>query len=109
MEEWETFKDSGKVEDTIRFDPVQKIIYVLKVSGAHTSIAASFNHPFLTVSIPRSIANYWIESSEAGIRGLMEIPGVPSMPILVEKDFQCIKERGEDESKLFPHPDRLAH
>lgn len=98
-------KTRGRVEDSIRFGPRQKLIYTVKVSDGVEQIAACFNHPFIMILIPRNTATHWINSEDVGIRGSMNIPGDQPLDILVEKDFKCLVPREEDETALFPNPE----
>ncbi len=106
VDEWNRFKSEGKVEDTIQFDPVQKIIYILKISQGVDQVEACYNHPFIMVLVPAPIAQYWMNSDEVGIKAVMDIEGQDQLHIVVEKDFKCLSERTED-ANLFPHPESV--
>lgn len=102
--EWHSFQSHGKVEDCIEFGPHQKIIYTLRIADNTQSMEACFNNPFIMVLVPRVTAISWIEKDSVGIRGAMPLPDGNSLQILVEKDFQCLQPRQEDETALFSHP-----
>ena len=110
VDEWQRFKLKGKVEDAIQFDPVQKIIYTLRISQGVDQVQACYNHPFIMVLVPQAVAQCWIDGDEVGISASMELEGDKQLHIVVEKDFKCLSERAEDQNlNLFPHPERLNY
>lgn len=65
--------------------------------------------PFaVTVTLPTAAAQSWAQSDEVSLRGEQPFAS-GSMSILIEKDFQCLAPRDEDESDLFPNPDACGH
>jgi hypothetical protein len=47
----------------------------------------------------------WAESEQVSIRSDKLLDDGEELRILIEKDFQCLAPREEDESDMFPHPD----
>lgn len=106
VDDWELFRQTGKVEDSIQFDPMQKLIYTLRVVRDSKEVKACYNHPFIMVLLPEEVAQHWMSSSEVGIETTMPLNKEDSLKILVEKDFKCLQTRSEDHN-LFPHPETL--
>ncbi len=47
----------------------------------------------------------WATTNQVSIRGEQQLEDGSTLGILVEKDFQCLTEReDEDESDMFPNP-----
>lgn len=78
--------------------------YSLVVSQEIQQISASFNHNKMEVLIPQSMASLWSSTDQVGIESVKD--SIPS--VLIEKDFQCLTERGEDESDLFTNPNTVC-
>jgi hypothetical protein len=99
--EVETFETVGAVEESVNFGNQDKpdFCYVLEKSGTQ-NLQASFDDGKITVSVPKAIADGWVNSEQVGIEG-----DDGELQILIEKDFACLTPRkGEDESDNFPHP-----
>lgn len=62
----------------------------------------------IQVVLPEEAARTWAGSDQVGIDMALELPAGGQLAVLVEKDFTCLAERGEDESNLYPNP-RAAH
>lgn len=74
--------------------------YSLSVSADSEHITAKYHNNEIEVFIPKKLASTWTTSDLVGLQS--EENQTPS--ILIEKDFQCLTERGEDESDLFANP-----
>ena len=59
----------------------------------------------MTVRLPETTVLAWATTDQVSIRGEQQLEDGATLGILVEKDFQCLTEReDEDESDMFPHP-----
>ena len=96
----------GVVRQQVEFGPGRRLAYELRtVPGGQ--VRASFDEACLCVSLPRAMAEHWQDPDEVSIRGEQELPGGGRLTILVEKDFQCLVPReDEDQSGLFPNPQK---
>lgn len=87
------------------FSPVSSVSYSL-VPWQLDVFNASFEDNHLTVNIPLSKTENWMDSEETGFEFIQKNGEEGGLLILVEKDFACLKPRdGEDESDHFPHPE----
>lgn len=96
--------EEGLAEDSIRFSPTAGLVYRVRVvqDGA---VAAELADGSLTITLPQAVVERWSEPDEVTIRGEQSIGGGETLKILVEKDFQCLAPReDEDEGDLFPNP-----
>ena len=62
------------------------------------------NH--LRVYAPTTVLSKWYAEEEVGFSSEIITSGGDSFKILVEKDFQCLSPRAEDESRMFPNPNK---
>ncbi len=89
----------GIVHSVCQF-PQGSFQYQLAIHDAD-NITAEVQHSTVSVYVPRLWVAGWDEDERVGLDG-RESNG---LYILVEKDFQCLKPRPEeDETDLFPHP-----
>ncbi len=75
------------------------LIYKI-VSGDHAALEAAFSDQTITVFVPDALTDKWDENDLVGFDG----HDANGMYILVEKDFQCLSPRDEDETDLYPNP-----
>ena len=99
-------RGEGVVRQHVEFGSGTRLTYELRtVSGDR--VGASFEEGCIRVMIPLALAERWQEPEEVSIRGEQELPGGESLQILVEKDFQCLVPReDEDQSGLFLNPEK---
>ena len=45
-----------------------------------------------------------VETDDVGFERTLSGPGYSGLTVLVEKDFQCLIPRGEDDGNTFPNP-----
>jgi hypothetical protein len=97
--------EQGRARDEINFAEGQTLVYELRVSDELGGLEADFSGNQIVVSIPQVMAADWTSTDRVSLRGEQELPD-GQLKILVEKDFQCLDPRlDEDETNLFPHPD----
>jgi hypothetical protein len=87
----------GKVE----FPDGNTLIYRLITGSA---LSSSFRDNVITITLPEAEVETWANSDQVGISGDLTLANERKLSILVEKDFKCLTERGEDERDMFPNP-----
>jgi len=97
-------RDEWRVEERIEFAPgAAALEYALVSSTEAVDVQAEWNGQALTVTAPQSLIEHWANSGEVTIAA--EQPaGRTALKIVVEKDFQCLEDRGADDADAFPHP-----
>lgn len=85
----------------LAFPRGNSLVYGLTVDSEMSSY---FSENEITVSLPLNEVRAWATSDQVGIKGDLNLENGDKLSILVEKDFQCLTERAEDESDLFPNP-----
>lgn len=63
------------------------------------SIEARFENSSILIVLPYEQAKTWSTSDEIGISAQ-----VGELQVLIEKDFQCLISRGEEDKDAFPNP-----
>lgn len=96
-----SFAERGALEDATVFGPDAKLVYALAFGDA---VGATFSGTRIEVTVPVDQARAWATNEEVGIEGTIGTVDGRTLKILVEKDFACLKPRGEDESDNYPHP-----
>ena len=104
--EMSQIRSEGVVRQHVAFGPGRRLAYELRtVAGGR--VGASFDEECVRVTLPLEVAERWQAPDEVSISGEQELPGGERLKILVEKDFQCLVPReDEDQSGLFPNPQK---
>lgn len=98
--------EAGLLEDSIRFGPGpdQRLVYALITSTDHESLSVLYEKGHIAVLVPKVVARDWAQTDLVGIEGEHPIGGGGVLEVKVEKDFQCLVVRGEDDADAFPNP-----
>ena len=94
--EVDALREHGRVEETVSLQPCP-FAYAIERSGERVS--ARFDGKRLVVSVPARVIRDFCDTDRVGFEETSE-----GVRILVEKDWQCLAPRDEDESDAFPHP-----
>jgi hypothetical protein len=98
-------EESGKIIERVNFPSGQELSYSL-MRNEEEMITADFMDSEINTFIPVNLLSEWINTDKVGFEQDLPISGGGTFKILIEKDFKCLTERSEDESDLFPHPDK---
>lgn len=103
--EVEAFGSTGRYSACTVFPNGMNLSYSLVRDEHAEQLAAQFEGATVTVVVPATMAENWVESDAVGMSGSIPTGGGGTLDILVEKDFQCLTARpGEDEVDMYPHP-----
>lgn len=83
------------------FPSGNRLSYRLSIGA---KLVCDFSDNLITISLPETAVKAWATTDQVGIKGELNLENGDKLSILVEKDFQCLTERAEDESDLFPNP-----
>lgn len=103
--EVDALRDEGLVEARTDFPGGMDFQYVLESSPASVKPGAFFSNNVMTVRLPETTVLAWATTEQVSISGEQQLDDGESLGILVEKDFQCLTDRDEDESGMYPHPE----
>lgn len=68
-------------------------------------IAAQYANGNITIFIPQSKTDHWINSDQVGIEDTIPLGQETNLKILIEKDFKCLVDRPhENEDHMFDNP-----
>lgn len=85
------------VRETVSFIKGFDFHYELSLSDSVSQIGAIFSHATITIEIPLSMAQVWIETDQVGLENTLS----NGQYILIEKDFPCKTRLNEDKNDLF--------
>ncbi len=104
--EVDTVNSDGLVTCSVRFAGGKRFEYVLQSCPIAQTPQADMSANQLVVRVPRSTILSWASSDQVSIMSTQVVDDECDLKILVEKDFQCLSPReDEDESDMYPHPD----
>lgn len=92
------------VTAAVRFPDGVFFHYRLVPKTDDSPIAAQFGANTIEVSLSHSVAARLLREKEVSLRGECPVDLDQTLLILIEKDFQCLAPRDEDESELFANP-----
>jgi len=100
----EEFAERSLVAACLKFADGGRLSYALIASDAVSGSEARFEDGTITVLVPKTGADEWVNSDAVAITDepARETSG---MKIIVEKDFACLHKRaGLDDADTFPNP-----
>jgi hypothetical protein len=96
-------REQGSVEETVHLAPMT-LTYRIERSATAPHVTARFDGRSVVVEVPEPVVHDFCETDRVGFE---HVHG--DIRVLVEKDWQCLAPRGEDESDAFPHPKSSPH
>ena len=95
----------GIVEAQTRFPDGATFRFALEALAQGPASASCVGNR-MVVRLPAEEISRWAENDEAvSLRGVVELPDGSQLSLLVEKDFQCLTARPEeDQTDLFVNP-----
>jgi uncharacterized protein DUF7009 len=102
--------EQGIVEGQTRFPDGSVFTFALEALKNSSDASASYTSDRMVVRLPAPKISAWAKDDTAvSVHGELELPLGGRLKLLVEKDFQCVSPRGdEDQSKLFENPQRTC-
>ncbi len=100
------FKEFGLVNETIAFSNLacHNLQYSL-IQAKHEVVTVNYINNHIRIYVPETTARHWCSSDDVGFEANIPLSESENLYILVEKDFQCLQQRkNEDESDNFPNP-----
>jgi len=103
--EVDDFKRSGTITESIQLGtkPGAAIRFVLQKSDSK-SVTVNFANNTTTVHVPADVAERWTGTSSVGFDAAIDVGDGKFLKILVEKDFECLEAREEDNIGSYPNP-----
>lgn len=101
--EFDAFVRAGRVEEAVAFAGGRRLVYALEAVDGATGLTARLDDAGLTLSMPTAWVSAWANEDRVGYESVQPVGEGESLHLLVEKDFQCLHRR-PDEEDAFPHP-----
>ena len=98
QKEVERLRDTGSVEERLDVAPGAALSWTIAAADVE-AVRVSLDGARLRVEAPRATVRAWCETEEVGFGGTEG-----ALTVLIEKDWECLKPRGEDDADAFPHP-----
>jgi len=95
--EVDALREPGFVEERVELAPASLVYRIER--GQARELGATFDGARLVVSVPEATLRDFCDTDRVGFDGASG-----SVRVLVEKDWQCLAPRDEDDADAFPHP-----
>ncbi len=94
------------IEEKTNF-PNHDLIYAVRVSNTK-NLEVDFANDQISLQISEELLQGWDTNNRVGYSHSLSTSSGRTIDILLEKDFTCLEDRGEDESNNYPNPKSLA-
>lgn len=101
-------RDKGSVEEKTEFPDGNSFSYRLESATGIEEIQTSFGENRIIIFVPLKMANEWTGSDTVGLSNEINLPGNKKLSLLIEKDFACIDHTHEDQSDMYPNPNKTC-
>jgi len=95
------------IEEKTNF-PNLDFSYAVKASTTK-NLEVDFAKNKISLQISKELLQGWDTNNKVGYSHSFPTSNGKTLDILLEKDFTCLEDRGEDESNNYPNPKSLAH
>ena len=82
-------------------------IYEVKVASTE-KLDIHFLNNKISLQISEALIEHWDNNDKVGFSHSVATSNGKTIDILLEKDFTCLEDRGEDDSNNYPNPKSLA-
>lgn len=102
-DELSRFAGTNRVEEILHFPGGRRLHYALEASDDVDHLTARLANDVLTLMMPVSWLKTWSDTDRVGFEAVEPLESGGQLHLLVEKDFECLHKRPDDEN-AFPHP-----
>jgi hypothetical protein len=95
--------EQGIVRESTRF-PDGVFSYEVILSKENKVLDAVFSENCIRFRLPENSGRHWPDDDRIGFEEWMPLGKDSTLHLLLEKDFQCLELRSEDESDQYPNP-----
>ena len=97
------FCKDGYIEEKTMFDK-NSFSYVVQTDEDLDALRADFQGNTIIMSVPAQSVKNWDNNAQVGFANELVLENGTVLSLLLEKDFACLENRGEDESDNYPNP-----
>ncbi len=94
----------GQVTDSTALGPELFLEFGVR-PGAHEHIEISATAHGFFILVPQNTLSHWASGDEEGFEAEVRISDSETTRVTVQKDYACLKPRGEEDHDAFAHPD----
>ncbi|WP_026915826.1 DUF7009 family protein [Christiangramia portivictoriae] len=94
------------IEERTNFT-TQDFIYEVKATEID-ELNIQFDSNKISLQISNALLKNWDTDQRIGFSHTISTTNGKSIDLLLEKDFTCLEDRGEDESENYPNPKTLS-
>ncbi len=94
------------IEERTNFS-IQDFVYEVRVANTE-QLDIHFVNNKISLEISESQLDNWDNNNRVGFSHSVTTSNGKTIDLLLEKDFTCLEDRGEDESDNYPNPKSLA-
>ncbi len=98
--------EEGNIHETTQF-PSAQFTYEVLLSQEKDALCATLEDARIRFYLPAKLAENWPINETVGFEEWVNLNENSSLHLLLEKDFQCLEVRAEDESDQYPNPKAL--
>ncbi len=91
------------VSQTTSFSPTVQLTTSVETSAEARVVSPRFDTPRIAVVLPVEAVRFWADSAQIALQGQQPIDPQRSLSLLIEKDFECLHHREENQD-AFPNP-----
>ncbi len=100
--------NAQRVEQTTEFSGFSRLTTHIEPSNEVSRSNVTFEGDRLTLRLPVGQVRQWAQSDQVGIESDQPIGDGRSLHVLVEKDFECLHPRPDENIDTFPNPKRAG-
>ena len=97
------FCREGHMEERTAFEDAT-FVYGVRTDEEVAGLQAIFKTNTITLIVPEKWATDWDARDQVGFENTFSLQNGDALHLLLEKDFTCMDNRGEDESDNYPNP-----
>lgn len=102
------FAAEGRVEEKTVFPGGVDFRYVLSKEDGITKMNTRFSHNCISIYVPSGIADEWTNTDVVGFENHLALENGNKLFLLIEKDFACLDHTTEDQSDMYPNPNKTC-
>lgn len=95
-----------QLQQITEFSADSRLVSSIEIVRDVSAPQANYENNRIALLLPGDLVKQWAASDQVSIEAAQPIGIGQQLTILIEKDFECIHSRAEDESDAYPNPRR---
>ena len=101
-----TFAAKGTLSEKTEFPGGQSFSYVLNREAGITGMNSRISGNCIFIDVSQKIADELTGTETVGFEHYLDLESGNKLFLLVEKDFACLDQATEDQSDMYPNPNK---